>query len=532
MLLHDDTRALDDLSSDAAEALFKEARQRTRRRRLRRGFAAALVLGAATLAYLAGGGGKAGILAEAAGRPFVNSRAFHGEGELAFISRGGLWALDGASGSLRRLPVPDGFSPVAPKFSRDGRWLAYLVNRVNAEGDVTAELWIAHGDGSDAHAVRGLVAPALIGWSPHADLLAVTTDTQTPTVYTDGTRGLFQRTTAVQLVTPSGVARRLTILPASAPAFSGIESAVWSPNGDKIAVSTYGGARQTVVRAYPIDGAAPTTWFSINARQRVLGVCGQPCSEVIPDLAGWWPHWGIAFWVYAGGMTHNSDSTPLELLPAPGTAPRQITQTLSDGVTDALAAGSGGELAVVTSAPDPGRTYTQGKTVETCARRTLTCTPVPGASIWAAADPKARCPSVCRQPDTPRPGAPGSGVSIDPTWSPNGSLLAYVKAPATDEAQIPAAWFKAHELLVWNRDDDTTRKIADIAGVSLPTWSRHGTQLLYVKGDGLWLAPLSGKPIEIEYPLFPPRQWWRVGTNGLSFYGQINWAGQFGWSSP
>jgi dipeptidyl aminopeptidase/acylaminoacyl peptidase len=534
VLVHHDTDARSDFSPGDAEALFKEARRRTRRRRLRRGFAVVTALGVAVLAYFASDGGNAGVVAENAGRPFVDVKAFGAEGDLAFISRGSLWALDGETGSLRRLPVPRGFSPASPTFSRDGRWLAYLVSRERNGGAGTSELWLARANGSDAHAVRGLVAPALVGWSPSEDVLAVTTDTQRPIVYTDGTRGVLQRTTVVQLVTPSGAVQRLVALPASAPRFSGIENAVWSPNGQEIAVSTFDGvpSGRTIVRAYPVDGAAPKTWFSIESRQRVVGVCAQACSGAIADLAGWWPKWGIGFWVFAGGMTHNSDSTPLELLTAPHAAPRLIAQTLSDGTTDVLAAGTGDELAVVASSAGPGRVYTRGKTVEDCTRRTLSCAPLPGASTWAAADPKARCPSACRQPNTPKPGAAGSGVSLDPTWSPDGSLLAYVKAPATIDAQVPAAWYGAHELFVWNRNTNATRKIADVAGISLPIWSRNGKQLLYVSNDGLWLAPLNGTPTEIEYPLFPTKQWKAVATNGLSYYGQIPWAAQFNWASP
>jgi hypothetical protein len=122
-------------------------------------------------------------------------------------------------------------------------------------------------------------------------------------------------------------------------------------------------------------------------------------------------------------------------------------------------------------------------------------------------------------------------VSLDPAWSPGGNLLAYVKAPNAFPIIVARRWYDAHELFVWNPTTRTTREIAAVDGASLPTWSTDGQQLLYVSSDGLWLLPLSGKPSEIEYPLFTPREWQRVGNDDLSYYGQINWTGQFSWSS-
>jgi hypothetical protein len=56
--------------------------------------------------------------------PSVDEAAFAGHGELAFVSRGGLWVLDGATGTLRRVPTP-AMTPLDPAFSRDGRWLSF-----------------------------------------------------------------------------------------------------------------------------------------------------------------------------------------------------------------------------------------------------------------------------------------------------------------------------------------------------------------------------------------------------------------------
>jgi hypothetical protein len=515
------------------EALIEEARRRAWRRRRRRGIVAALLFGAAALAYFASdgshnsGGGMVGMTAH---RPFVNVRAFSHEGELAFVSRQSLWVLDSAARSLRRLPVPAGYTPASPVFSHDGRWLAYLATVPNSAGP--PELWLARGDGAGAREVAGLPISQLVGWSPRGDTLAVVALSKGR--YVTGAQG--QLPLVVELIRPTRPTTRLLALSASTARPSQIYDAVWSPDGHEVAVSINDpvSAGGTVVRAYPINGGPPVTWFSIGSRQPLPGGCGSAsgCQEVVADLAGWWPGWGIGFWVYADGMTHNNDSTALELLTAPDARPHVIAQTLSDGVTDAVAAGRDGELALVASSNDSGRTYTQGKTVETCNAHTRNCTPLAAATVWTGSSYRPTCPNGCGKLQTPPLGARGSGVSLDPAWSPAGNLLAYVKAPNAFPGIVSLSWYDAHVLFVWNPKSDATRKIVAVDGVSAPTWSTNGRQLLYVSNDGLWLAPLGGKPTEIEYPLFPPQQWKSVGTNGLSYYGQIDWTGQFNWSAP
>ena len=52
---------------------------------------------------LTGAGGSSGTVTETGTQPFVNIQAFSHEGELAFVSRGSLWVLDGPAGSLRKV---------------------------------------------------------------------------------------------------------------------------------------------------------------------------------------------------------------------------------------------------------------------------------------------------------------------------------------------------------------------------------------------------------------------------------------------
>jgi len=532
------------------QALINAARRRTRLRRLRAAVGVVLLLGAGVLAFFASPGGSSGIVAETAGQPFVDVKAFRHGGELAFISRGSLWVLDGAAGTLRKVAsttyakgfksvgdihanptqVPEATPvvPGSPTFSHDGRWLAYLVAPQTAEGS-PSQLWIANAGGTDAHEVANLAVAALVGWSPTWDVLAVIAEA-------NGWYGNHQQgqlPVQLELVSARGAVRRLLALSTSPTRPGQIESAAWSPSGSEIAVSVTN-APGSGVRAYPVGGGTPTTWFSIGPKQSLpSSACGTPgrrCNEVIADLAGWWPGWGIGFWVFADGMTHNNDNTSLELLTAPGARPRLIAHTLSDG-DDAVAAGPGGALALVAS-PSAGRVYSQGKTVETCTRSTLTCADLPDDTVWSAKTPKLRCLGACGQAHSPPPGTPGSAVSLEPAWSPNGSQLAYVLAPTTPTDLQTPAWYAAHELFVWNQRTDSTRELAGISGDSVPTWSRNGRDLLYVSGNGLWLAPArGGRPVEIERPLFPESEWNQLPLS-LSYFGQIDWTGQFSWSSP
>jgi WD40 repeat protein len=519
---------LDDHAADT-QALIAEARARTRRRRARRAGVLVLIAAVVAIAGLTRGGSGDGVVSETASRPFVNVRAFAKDGELAFVSRGALWVLDGPEGSLRRVPTPRGLDADDPRFSPNGRWLAYAVSHGTGLGAGAVGLWIAHANGTGAHP---LVVPSFnsfAGWSPTADLLAVTISHREPFPP-------YPTVTGLELLTPAGASRTVLELHPTRRHPDSIWDTAWSPDGRSIAVSTNdpewdGGG--SVIRSYPIDGAAPTTWFSIGTRQRARGVYAGRCTGEIADLAAWSPSFGMLYWVYACGATHNNDETPLEAIARPGAAPRLLTQTLSDGVTDAITLGSGGRLAVVTSY-DGGRELGYGKTVARCSAASLTCTPLPDGTVWLGPNAQ-RCPTRdnCLPFAKVKPGHPGSGVSLDPAWSPNGSLLAYVRAPvALTDGWSPAAWFTDHALYVWNPHSDATRRLGAISGAQVPTWARNARQLLYVANDGLWLisAAAGGKPTEIAHPLFQPAGLYTTGNE--DYYHQVPWGAQFSWSSP
>jgi len=103
-------------------------------------------------------------------------------------------------------------------------------------------------------------------------------------------------------------------------------------------------------------------------------------TQVIAAVAGWWPRWGIGFWVYTDAMTRNNDGIPLEVLASPGATPLEIGQTVPDRADAPIATTPTGALAIV---PSSFRDVAlRGTKVEMCTARARTCGAVPGASTW------------------------------------------------------------------------------------------------------------------------------------------------------
>ena len=76
--------------------------------------------------------------------PVVDAKAFHGHGDLAFVSRDRLYVLDGTTGKLTA--VTSGAEVAsAPALSPDGKWLAYSVGQSGAG--------VVRADGTSARAV-------------------------------------------------------------------------------------------------------------------------------------------------------------------------------------------------------------------------------------------------------------------------------------------------------------------------------------------------------------------------------------------
>jgi dipeptidyl aminopeptidase/acylaminoacyl peptidase len=292
------------------EVVIRQARARQRRRRRRAAAAVALALVAGAGAWLAigrPGAAKPARTRPAGPVPTVNAAAFAGHGELAFISRGTLWVLDGATGALRRVATP-GMTPSGPVFSADGRWLAFTGTPASPAAQA-GTVWLAAGDGSGAHQVAA--SGGLIGWSPAAGLLAVTSGN------------------TVRLIRPPGPARTLVRA-------ARIQSAAWSPGGSALAVAT-GSASASTLASYPVAGGRPTTWLRLPGRSGLTPSIG---------LAGWWRR-GIGYWALGDCSSCNADGDVLFVIRSARAHPRPLGATLTGSGLDQVAAAPNGSLAIV-----------------------------------------------------------------------------------------------------------------------------------------------------------------------------------------
>jgi hypothetical protein len=465
------------------EALIKEARRLRRRRWLiaiTAAAAAALLAAAITLDVTSGSRPVfRGPTRIGSNGPVVDSAALRGQGNLAFVSESSpyatpassLYVIDGSNGAVRRVDAP-GF-PSQPKFSADGKYLAFIESGPSdAKNGLSDSLWIANGDGSDAFEVHGL---GDIGhdfsWAPRSDLLAVAAGPQS-------TSAPYGQPTQLRLVSPDGSSRVLVHAHA-------IGGAVWSPNGDALAVMTAGNLSSTLT-AYPLNGARATRWLHLGG-------------WIVP--LGWWPKWGIG---YSDPQCDCGDAivdgSSFSTIASPEAKPVTLGNTLTTDSDGLPTANADGNLAYVEGGD---RSVWGGERLRICTAPSDDCISAP---------------------------APRGAVSVDPAWSADGSLLAFAEAPGSNnEAYFPATvehWYNAHELWLFSPATGSFREVATASGATVPMWSAGGHSLLYESHDDLYLLRGFGaKPIEVAAPLFEPTSWFES-----PYYGTLDWVDQFAWS--
>jgi WD40 repeat protein len=483
------------------EVLFPEARRREHRRRLAVALAVLVVAGGVSAGLVASGNAKqpsgrpATIVAAAHVGLTLDAKAFSGEGDLAFVSRGSLFILEGRTARLAEVKLAKGLVATGPTFSRDGGWLAFEATPSNSTGregiPSATQVWIARANGSAAERLPGGDRPLLIGWSPRTDEFA----------FAMSSGGPQDRPEAVAVWSPSGgvhVVMRATTVTGGA----------WSPDGSSIVVGAStccyaaGLPFHSTLLSYTVSGGASTTWISNR-----LANGGPGAYQGTYWPIGWWKGWGVVFLIvdYANGPAPSNGeitatgSEDVFGMTGPKTGPRAISNVLADG-----------DVGGVTYAPNGMLALTSNSSAR---------------PIWQTDDVE-----ICR-PTQPRcdvvPSPPGT-VAMDATLAPDGSTLAYVVGKSSNAIGFPQSqveqWYDGVSLWFYDTATGRSHQVKGIRGAVTPIWSSTGHQLLYTADDGLWLRrDSSHAPQEIVSPLLPRNDWG-------AYYGQIGWEYDFAWS--
>jgi hypothetical protein len=378
--------------------------------------------------------------------PVVDYDAFSGYGDLAFVSLGGLYVLDGTQHKLVQLvPLAGGASD--PQFSPNGEWLTYSV------GDCAACFYLAHADGSGAHP-EPLPANGngRVAWLPDSRLLV-----GDGIDHVSATGGL-----AVAGQVPSDLV-------------------AWSAGWDEFAFET------SDVKTSK-DGAFSGKWVlelasSLTGERTVWyqspisfdpgsgrGFQGNQFAgaQLLPG------HEGALLSLDPGNAADNSGGFPLYWLAAPGGQPysfgrsRQVTSVSRQGV---LAVGAGGnEYAWM------------DKYVEICKPSPVRCSTVE---------------------------VPPGQLSFDPAWSPQGTTLALVEAKAETAGDFLQStvldWYSTHHLFLLAAGSSWPAEVPATQGAAAPTWSADGKSILFVAGNYLWLLRhIGSRPLKVAGPVLAP----------------------------
>lgn len=471
------------VGSSSAGPVIHDARHPSRKRRaglaLRAGFAllAGLLLGAGAAVSAVGRGDSPRVAETTAWQlqerpPVVDARAFHGHGDLAFVSLGGLYVLDGSDDKVVQV-VPVGGGASDPQFSPNGKWLTF-----SAPGCVSC-FHLAHGDGSGARVVP-LRGSGRVAWLADGRLLAGND------VYRVGATG------------------RLTTL-GHVP----VALVAWSAGWDEFAFETSdvktakdGAFRgKWVLELAPSLSARPALWYQSPISfdpASGKGFQGDQFAGAVV-LPG---HGGVAFWVDPGNSADHG-TLPLYWLKRPSATPVALGPVLPSAVS----VGKNGMFAVATGA---GKYQWTGKQVEICQVSSGSCSEVrtpPGElSLDPAWSPRDAVLAL---------------VEADAGQVP--ALVARTFGPT--EQPLLVKWYATRHLFLLHAGSDVPVEVPGTKGAAAPVWSVNGQGLAYVADNSLWLLPHVGStPVKVASPLLLPSDW---GAR----YGEVDWSADFAWSN-
>jgi Tol biopolymer transport system component len=232
----------------------------------------------------------------------------------------------------------------------------------------------------------------------------------------------------------------------------------WSPDGRRIAVglgSFTGGRWHSGLDVLSVTGGPPAVVATTKAN--------------VLDLAAWWPDGnGLLYWFdFQGSGSIAADGLPLDSA-APGTSPSRTLVRAMLVHRSWLAFSPRGNAVAVVSGGD--------------------------RVIWSGGKQITLCPSA--GPCTPVP-QPAGVVSVDPSWSPSGTAIAFARLSASGpfgpdgHADFSPYWITRWEATsrLWtvSGTGSGARPLAAAGpGAIEPTWGSDGS-LLFVRDDSLWL---------------------------------------------
>lgn len=387
-------------------------------------------------------------------------------GALAYFSHGSLWTAQ--PGETPKAVVRAANPGSAPQWSADGKWLAYL-----GAGD---HLHLVHPDGSGEQLALGATVAAMT-WSPVADLLAVVPSS-----------GVDVGDLLLLSLAPSADAGTGRLPPPTVVAAS-VSSFVWSADGTQIAYSVAGaGAQPDRIVVYDV----------VTGASRPLAYLA-PAGDGI-ELASWWPDGaGVLFWVDPG---------------------RSLAAEATGLVLESLALGS-------SSATVLGRSFVYLPWLAWSPNGDrLLMVEMTGAFPWqgsqlALCEPTA---GTCR-----RLSQPAGTVSIDPSWSPSGRSIAFVRAPVL-RASSPGSgldtWYARRRLWVSGPTGADAHQVPGaVAGAAEPQFGASGKTIDYVTGRAIDSVPSSGG---VSTPIASGLAG-ALSTAGPDGYGKLPWGGTAAW---
>ena len=389
---------------------------------------------------------SAAAASETPATPYVDKSAFSDHGDLAFVSLGDLYVLDGADGQLVDVTGP-GRAASNPEFSPDGKWLTYETG----QGETS---WLARADGLGSKRLTGTAS-----WLPDGQL-AVRSPTSTST---------FMVTANEALERTGGSA--------AASAVRAGNSVVYLFVTSTLKVHPHGLSRGVERVETAASPAGPRTlWYEAPVSFSPTGGLKGSFVGNVTVLPG---ERGLLLTI-SGYCCDYADGQEFYELRSPLGKPQLLGPVLNS-------------FAVPTFGPDGTFAYEGGgdryawvsKHVEQCAEATATCIDVPTPKNVLSLSP-------AWSPDHK------TLAFVEASAEPEGAI---------GQPQV-LKWYATHHLYLLSAGSGKPAEVVGTRGAAAPLWSANSQSLLYVDHDALYLlAHVGAAPVEVAGPLFASGSW-------------------------